>query len=275
MPFSELDEVGPWTRKKLELLNKYLSAYTTILTAQPWCRGVHYIDAFAGASVHVDRETQELLDGSPRIAINAAPPFDRLMFVENDPERVQRLNALKDEHPDRNIEVLAGDCNHVLPHICQQIPGNERAFLLLDPYNLGVRWDTIEAAASAGRHRAIEIMINFSLYDALLNMVRKRPDLIPPHQEARMTLVWGNQGWKKCVFEQRPSLFGDQQEKRDNVARRLSQCFRERLLEAYEHVSGDAIMKNSVGAPIYSLMLASHVGVAKKIMNDIMEYAEQ
>ena len=36
---------GDWTEEKLERVRKYLSAYTTIMSKQPFCFA--YIDAFA------------------------------------------------------------------------------------------------------------------------------------------------------------------------------------------------------------------------------------
>ncbi len=283
MPFGDLSKVGPWTRKKLELLNKYLSAYTTILAAQPWCSGVHYIDAFAGPGMHIDRETQQLLEGSPLRALNVEPSFDRLIFIEKDDDRVERLNALADEYAERNIDVWQGDCNDVLPHIFEEIPGNQRAFLLLDPYNLGVRWETIQAAAEAGKQRGnrfyktIEIMINFSLHDANRNVVRSQPDDMDPHQAQRLTEVWGSQEWMDWIYGEAPQLSfsGPEQVKVDDVPDRLSEGFKARLETVYDHVSDYVIMRNTTNAPQYSLILASHVGVAQKIMNDIMEYAEQ
>jgi hypothetical protein len=36
---SELMDVGPWAREKLECLGKYLAAYTIILRKQHWLKG--------------------------------------------------------------------------------------------------------------------------------------------------------------------------------------------------------------------------------------------
>ncbi|MDE0205517.1 MAG: three-Cys-motif partner protein TcmP [Candidatus Tectomicrobia bacterium] len=38
---------GPWTQEKLDILRRYLDAYTTALKNQPFT--LTYIDAFAGA----------------------------------------------------------------------------------------------------------------------------------------------------------------------------------------------------------------------------------
>jgi hypothetical protein len=33
------DVIGPWSEDKLQLLTKYLHAYTVIMRGQEWCRG--------------------------------------------------------------------------------------------------------------------------------------------------------------------------------------------------------------------------------------------
>src|SRR5688572_2001909 len=92
--------VGPWAKDKLDRLAKYLHAYTSIMKEQRWCQGYHYIDAFAGPGKHEIREEtpskrhdaqqalgdvssfgseqkeqQQFLAGSPRVALNLQFPF--------------------------------------------------------------------------------------------------------------------------------------------------------------------------------------------------------
>lgn len=95
--------VGPWAREKLDALARYLDFYTKVLKNQPW-RTI-YVDAFAGGGraqirkdaapaseviplfeleAEADADQTELIDGSPRIALNVANPFSRYVFIEND-----------------------------------------------------------------------------------------------------------------------------------------------------------------------------------------------
>ncbi|MDF5709334.1 MAG: hypothetical protein PUP90_17125 [Nostoc sp. S4] len=45
------DIIGRWSEEKLDLLAKYLKAYSTIMNEQKkdWLRAYYYIDAFAGS----------------------------------------------------------------------------------------------------------------------------------------------------------------------------------------------------------------------------------
>ena len=63
---------GDWTQEKLEILRRYLDAYTTALKRRRFT--LTYVDGFAGAGAYVEasqeyEEFQEIHDGSARIAL--------------------------------------------------------------------------------------------------------------------------------------------------------------------------------------------------------------
>lgn len=96
----DLPEVGPWAREKLNGLRAYLSAYTTILNKHAPLKTV-YVDAFAAAgravvrtnehddpTIHLDlgdeardEDSREVIDGSPRVALEIEPPFEQYVFA--------------------------------------------------------------------------------------------------------------------------------------------------------------------------------------------------
>jgi three-Cys-motif partner protein len=105
---------GDWTSQKLDVIAKYLTAYTTALKKQPFRKA--YIDAFAGTgyrTLAVDTtssdllfpdlsgtEPQALLEGSALRALRVVPPFEHYIFIERSPERCTHLEALKKERPE-------------------------------------------------------------------------------------------------------------------------------------------------------------------------------
>jgi three-Cys-motif partner protein len=58
---------GFWTRYKLELLERYLDAFTT--TTKYKASKTVYLDLFGGEPENVDRDTLSPIDGSARIAL--------------------------------------------------------------------------------------------------------------------------------------------------------------------------------------------------------------
>ena len=61
----ELDDIGPWSEQKLEIVAEYAAAYAKIFGARKqrtrfdWW----YIDGFAGAGLNVSRETGAIVSG--------------------------------------------------------------------------------------------------------------------------------------------------------------------------------------------------------------------
>ena len=146
---------GPWTKKKLKILEGYLETYTTVLKDQPF--QLIYVDAFAGEGAwrpgptyaHEDYgDYREMVEGSARIALRIKDKsFDKLVFIEKDPNRCASLNGLRTEHAGRDITILNEDANTALPSICGNLAWNDRLVVFLDPFATSVQWTTIEKLA--------------------------------------------------------------------------------------------------------------------------------
>jgi len=73
----KFDEIGYWSEIKHDIIKKYAGAYSTILSR----RFQHaYIDAFAGAGVHMSKTTGTFVKGSPLNALDVTPPFSEFLF---------------------------------------------------------------------------------------------------------------------------------------------------------------------------------------------------
>ncbi len=91
----EFDEIGYWSEIKLEILKEYASAYSKILAAQKNPALEHvYIDAFAGAGMHVTKLTKNFVSGSPLNALLVQPPFREYHLIDIAPEKVESLRGL-------------------------------------------------------------------------------------------------------------------------------------------------------------------------------------
>ncbi len=91
---------GEWTVQKLDILERYLNAYTTALKNQPF--DLVYIDAFAGTGA-IDlgwefdtvsgADRKRLIEGSVARALNVRDRhFDHLVFVEADADKSAKLD---------------------------------------------------------------------------------------------------------------------------------------------------------------------------------------
>lgn len=183
---------GDWTTEKLELVRRYLVAYTTALKNRRFRTA--YIDAFAGTGRRAPRktkksddssqvsmfelppeiyesETQEFLDGSARIALQVEPRFNKYFFIEKNSKRAAELKKLQDEFSDKkdDIHIKPEEANAYLQKFCRTVDWRtRRAVLFLDPYGMQVEWETIKAI---GATKSIDLWLLFPIGVAVNRML--------------------------------------------------------------------------------------------------------
>lgn len=266
-----ITEIGNWSEIKLQIVKEYAAAYSIILSKQPYFKH-DYIDAFAGAGVHISKSTKELVLGSPLNALYVEPPFNHLYLVDLDGRKTEILSDLTREH--ENVRVYNGDANRILINeVFPRIKREEyrRALCLLDPYGLHLKWEVIAKAAEMG---TIEIFLNFPTMDMNRNTLHKNFEMVNSKDNDRMTLFWGDDSWKQAAYSESPqaTLFGDPQfDKQPNDV--VAERFRSRLKEVagFKFVPEPIPMRNSNGAILYYLYFAGQNETGNRIAKHILE----
>lgn len=292
--------VGPWAKDKLDRLEKYLQAYTTIMRKQSWCRKYIYVDAFAGPGEHAVRRgkpardsLQEVLfdvalnsladpgqrmflEGSPRVALGLPYPFSSYMFIEKEPARVAQLNQLRAEYGDtRRITIGAGDCNE---YLLEKIVRNRevdwrtwRFVVFLDPFGMQVPWETIAALGQTG---AVEVFLNLPVGMAIQRLLL-RSGKFTPSQRAKLDTYFGSDEWYDLLYREEHDLFGKSNPvKVEASGKALTQWYRQRLAQAFGHASKAALIRNTRGGHLYYLVLATPKATGLKIANAILAAGE-
>ncbi len=268
---------GDWTEKKLGVLAKYLSAYTTALKKQPFRK--IYIDAFAGTGYRelkdagesapllaslAEEEPQSFLDGSARIALRTQPRFDDYVFIEKSPSRAAELKKIKSNPAYAEIAssifIKCGDSNELLRNWCgDECWGKCRAVVFLDPFGMQVEWSTMEAIAGT---KAIDLWVLFPLGMAVNRMLVN--DLTKMHATWRdcLTKVFGNESWTQAFYESKKTdtLLGPAEEtaKKTCNLKQIGTYYRNRLSKIFPIVAPNpAILCNSRGIPLFQLHFAA------------------
>jgi len=136
-----------------------------------------------------------------------------------------------------------------------------------------VEWSTIQSIAET---RALEIVMNFPTMALNRTVLPNDPRSLTRARIEKMNRFWGTEDWRADIYEEIPSLFGPVKIKlRKTTAKRLGLLFKARLGEVFPHVTEPLVMKNSSGAPLYCLFLASHKQTGRKIMTDIFRSYER
>src|SRR5579864_581692 len=269
---SEIDSIGPWSEVKLEILRKYVVPYSRIIRDS----GFHhlYIDAFAAGGSHIRRETSEVIQGSPLIALETDPRFCEYHFIDADHKRVQQLRQSASDRTD--VHIHEGDCNEILAKEIFPLARWEdrrRALCLLDPYNLDLAWSVV---AAAGKMRSIELFVNFMVMDMNMNVLLRNPKKARIGQIARLDRFWGDSSWRELAYKLsgQSELFEDEARvKVEDPNEKIAEAYRLRLIESagFKYAPRPLPFVNKLGRTIYYLFFASPKATANKIVEDIFK----
>ena len=263
----KFDEIGYWSEVKLDIVKDYASAYSRILSAQSSPSLHHeYVDAFAGAGVHLSKASGEFVPGSPVNALLVRPPFKAYHLIDIDRQKVSLLRELTNGRAD--VHIHEGDCNQILlEKVFPTLRWDQyrRGLCLLDPYGLHLNWKVIEAA---GQGRAIDLFLNFPVADINRNVLWRDTGGVDAGDLKRMNEFWGDDSWRTTAYTTKRDLFGHL-EKEDNEV--VAGGFRQRLqkVAGFKHVPEPLPMRNSKGATVYYLFFASQKPIAEHIIRQI------
>ena len=259
---------GPWTEQKLEYVRKYLHAYTTIMKDKNF--HFAYIDAFAGTGYHEPKrdenadqmlfdfpseETQMFWDGSARIALQVKYPFKEYIFIEKDKNRFSKLEKLRNEFPNEQIEFSNSDANDYLINLCgERNWSSDRAIVFLDPYGMQVEWKTIEAIAQT---QAIDLWILFPL--GTVNRLLKKDGEIQPSLRARLDSFFGEPDWREVFYPLTEISLAQEnyRQKTSDIFAEIGKYFMKRLQGIFAGVvDNPPALYNSMNVPLYLLCFA-------------------
>lgn len=261
---------GDWTQRKLAVLQRYLSAYTTALRCQPF--ELWYVDAFAGTGTRVAHdvrsgsppasepdEPRALLDGSARLALRTSPPFDRFLFIERNTRHVAALKALSESarRSPGSVLVQHGDANELLVALAREDWRRRRGVLFLDPYGMQLDWATLEAIADT---RALDVWLLVPIGMGLVRLL-PRDGAVPEPWRRRMDRFLGTNSWYDAFYrtQRSPTLFdpGATELERARPAA-LAEFVQARLRLLFPGVAQlPGVLRNSRNNPLYVLCFAA------------------
>ena len=116
---------GIWTRKKIEILVEYASAYLSIMKERTYWK-LLYFDGFAGFGIIFNKNETDLdvtIGAARRIVeIDEPRPFDYYYFVEKDKRNAELLKQnTVDAFPLKNISIKIEDCNIKLKDLAKYL----------------------------------------------------------------------------------------------------------------------------------------------------------
>jgi three-Cys-motif partner protein len=162
------NDVGVWTEAKHRLVGYYAALFSAGMKDK-WAKRV-YIELYAGAGYSRIRDTERIIAGSPIQALSLKVPFDKYIFCERNPEKLEALRVRVRRHaPSADVVFIPEDCDANVELISGAIPRFSKTHKVLslcfvDPNDIGIRFSTLEALA----RNYVDFVVLLALYmDAL------------------------------------------------------------------------------------------------------------
>lgn len=248
---------GFWTSYRLELLQRYLDAFTTTRKRKSakWV----YLDLFAGEPANVDRVTKLPIDGSPRIALRTTDSqFTHLRLFELEPNITALRRALTVEFVGRNWLVYE-DCNASLDQALADLRssgvGGAPTFAFIDPKGPHYTWRTLQSLAahkaSARTKTKVELWMSFS--EPFFGRLLPATGVLRAEDNARITAMFGDPSWHS-IWHAKVDEKIDTQTAREEYLNLMRWRLEHELGYRWTH---QFEIRNAGGVPLYHMVFAT------------------
>lgn len=261
---------GYWTEQKLSMLTDYLPAFTT---ASKSAGTTLYMDLFAGDTRSLSRTTGKPIDGSPRVALNATPGFDKVVLFEL-PGQAARLRAeIASDFPGRDVDVVAGDCNDTIRSVLASLSALAWApsFALVDQYTAEVHWTTLQALSTFRRSKRgfkTELWLLFAPSMIRRGMASEKEEAVEDFT-ARVDALFGSTQ-RRAVHKARLDKALTPEQHRDELVNLMRWRLEKDLGYAATHAFE---MFNVSGVPLYTMIFATSNPTGEKVMGHVYDKA--
>jgi three-Cys-motif partner protein len=260
--------------QKLSMRGDYLHGFTTASSLRS--PRTLYLDLFAGEDRNLSRETGEEISGSPKVALDTVPPFTKVVLFEL-PRQAARLETeLRAAYPNRDLEVIPGDCNATLPGTLARLRLEQwnwaPSFALIDQYAAEIQWSTLQRLSEfkAGAKTKTELWLLFAASMLPRGLASEDREAVERFAE-RISAMYGTDDWRDAYIARQTGLLSGA-ELRDELLNLMRWRLEKVLGYRVTHSFG---MQNTRGRPIYNMIFATDHPAGEKIMDHIYRKAAQ
>lgn len=259
---------GQWASVKLDYLRRYIDVFEISMRNKWTVR--NYIDLLAGPGKNRIRKTNEILLGSPLLALKAKYPFTGYYFSDVNPINTDALSKRCQELiKSNNIWIKTGDCNILVDQVVEELLPSEHISLnlaFLDPEGLELHWSTVAKLASI---RKMDLVINYPQ----VGLNRCMSKVYHEDGENSVDSFFGTQEWRIIYLSYRRNH-------KPFLHRELIDLYKSQLKEiGYQEVKrGDEagvdepLIRNiQTNAPLYRLIFASKSPLGEKFWHAVTQ----
>lgn len=253
-------EVGIWTLEKHERLRKYIDSSRA--ARRKFANRTTYVDLYCGPGRSWVRETEEFIDGSPLVALEAGglhgDQFTEFLLADSNEAYLEAARRRLEERGAR-VRTFAGEAEVVVGRVIEALDPKGLHLALLDPFRLGdLPFNVIERLAQVKR---MDLLIHVSAMDLKRDLHNYMRTDGPKHLDRFAP------GWRDHVdTNQKPELI------RVAIFEHWKGLLKQLGTSANECVEA---VENSKSSELYWLVFVARHELAHRLWSDIANVGPQ
>lgn len=253
-------DLGPWTEDKFDLIRLYCQLFSSAMKNK-WTRV--YVDLYAGSGLCRIRGRNQVLLGSPLIALSVDAPFERYIFCENDPERFSALKTrVEKNYSQYDARLIPGNFEENIDKICLAIPSKSLVLCFVDPFDCDFDIDNLKRISKCAH--GVDFLCLLALH---MDAKRNVPHYLQP--DSKIDKMIGNTSWRSR-WSQRSDIHED-------FAKFLAREFAQSMsnigyMETPLHQMRE-VRTHDTNVPLYYLALFSKNPTAFKLWAQVLKYS--
>lgn len=258
------EDVGSWSPEKYRILQLYAHLFTKGMKGK-W-KGLTFVDLYSGAGHSRMKGSDEILLGSPLIALALDVLFDKYVFVESDAEKIEALKSrVTRAHPTAAVTYIHGDCRDKITEVIEAIPTGSLVLCFVDPYDIAIDFRMIEQLATARK-------VDFICLLATRTDVGRNPHNYLKAESTKIDVLMGSTEWRTNW-----DRFKETQAKEPNLGDFIREEFARRMQTlGYQPTASHEMkpIKTDNNVTLYHLSLFTKSDVAKKYWQETKNYSQ-
>ncbi len=257
-----IPDVGPWTEDKFDLIRLYCQIFSSAMKNK-WTRV--YIDLYAGSGLCRIEGRDQVLLGSPLIALSVDVSFDRYIFCESDPVRFSALKArVEKNYTKHDTRLIAGKFEEHIEEICSAIPSKSLALCFVDPFDCDFDIDNLKTISKCAR--GVDFLCLLALQ---MDAKRNIQNYLKPG--SKIDRMIGNTTWR--------ARWNDRSNLHEDFAKFLAREFARSMsevgyLETPLHQMRE-VKTHDKNVPLYYLAMFSKDQMAFKLWAQVLKYSNK
>lgn len=201
-------EVGRWALSKYNLVGRYCQIFTTSMRKK-WSNLV-YVDLFSGSGFSTIKGNNQIVYGSPLIALSLPVAFTKYILCEKDETLAAALRTrVEKDFADKDVTLFNGDANDIVDNVKNALPRYSRdsgmlSFCFVDPFSLNLHFETIKKLGNLKMDFLILLALHMDAnrnYKTYMETENDKIDLFLADTDWRTAKVESNESFVRFLAE--------------------------------------------------------------------------